>query len=120
MNAPPIPVRPSEVTEFAVAQVDVGDAIQLIEYQGHSRFWLIGEVPGEIEPARLGIRDNGRPAAVVIAVIDHELRLSPDLTVDQFAQPMTQQVGIRYALPNPSTRSVDPPSEADVDRFLDL
>jgi hypothetical protein len=103
-----------------VGQPKVGDAIRLIKFQGDLRLWLVGEVPCEVEPAWLVASHDGRSAAVVVAMIDHEFGLSLDRTADQLAEPLTEQVDICQALPNSLTRDFDTPSEADADRFIDF
>src|SRR5262245_25161161 len=103
-----------------MTEPEVGDAIRLFKLHVDLRSWLIREVPGEVEFAWLGEGHDSGPTAVVVAVVDHEVRLSPDRTADQLPQPLTDQVGIRHALPHPRTRNFDAPSEADVDRFINL
>ena len=49
-----------------MAQPEVGDAVSLLEHQGDLRGWLIGEVPGEVEPAGLGAGHDGRAAVVTL------------------------------------------------------
>lgn len=51
-------------------------------------------------------------------MIDHELGVRPDRAADQLAEPLTEQVGIRYAPPHPSAKDLDTPGEADVGRFM--
>jgi len=101
-----------------VGQLEGGGATRLFEFHPHLRGWLIGEVPGEVESAGSGASQDGRSAAVVVAVVHHEFGLSTDDTADQLAQPLTEQVGICDALPYPSTRDFNTPSEADVDRIV--